>query len=133
MFNLLVDSVVKFGISSLFGNIGTTMITKSGNKFINKVGIGLGTLLINEMVCSSASKFIKDKIGLDEKEEPEVKEIAKEPEVKLDPSKEAADQTEFVNAFINTLDAIEEDHKKKSTKRSTKKKGVKTDGGEISE
>lgn len=124
MFNLLVDSVVKFGISSLFGNIGTTMITKSGNKFINRVGIGLGTLLINEMVCGSASKFIKDKIGLDEKEEPEVK---------LDPSKEAADQTEFVNAFINTLDAIEEDHKKKTTKRSTKKKEVKTDGGEISE
>lgn len=64
MLNLLVDVVANFGVSSLFSNIGTGLITKSDSKILNKVAIGLGTFIVGSMVEEAAADHIKRKLGL---------------------------------------------------------------------
>lgn len=74
MLSLLTDVIVNFGVGSLIGNVGTTVITKSGNKIVDKVAIGLGVALVGAMAKDATKKFVDEKIV-------EVKDMfAKKPE-----------------------------------------------------
>lgn len=73
MLGLLTDVVVNFGIGSLFGNIGTKLVTESGNKVIDKVALGLGTAIVAGMVKDAAKKYVDGKID-------DVKDMFKKPE-----------------------------------------------------
>lgn len=70
MFDVITDIVVDFGVSSLFGNIGATLVTKSGNKIMDKVAIGLGTAMVGLVVKDVTKKYVGEKVG-------EVKDILK--------------------------------------------------------
>lgn len=70
MFDVITDIVVDFGISSLFGNVGATLVTKSGNKIMDKVAIGLGTAMVGFVVKDVTKKYVGEKVG-------EVKDILK--------------------------------------------------------
>ncbi len=50
-----------FGISSLIGNIATTVTTKSGNKLVDKICIGIGTAVVAGMAGEAAQKYIERK------------------------------------------------------------------------
>lgn len=73
MLGLLTDVVVNFGIGSLFGNIGTKLVTESGNKVIDKVALGLGTAIVAGMVKDAAKKYVDGKVD-------DVKDMFKKPE-----------------------------------------------------
>ena len=62
MLNLLTDVVVNFGVGSLFGNVGATLVTKSGNKVVDKIALGIGTAIVGAMVKDAASKFVCGKV-----------------------------------------------------------------------
>lgn len=70
MFDVITDIVVDFGISSLFGNVGATLVTKSGNKIMDKVAIGIGTAMVGFVVKDVTKKYMNEKVG-------EVKDILK--------------------------------------------------------
>lgn len=61
----IVTSVVglgaDFGISSLIGNIATTVTTKTGNKLVDKICIGIGTAVVAGMAGEAAQKYIERK------------------------------------------------------------------------
>lgn len=73
MLGLLTEVVVNFGIGGLFGNIGTKLVTESGNKVIDKVALGLGTAIVAGMVKDAAKKYVDGKVD-------DVKDMFKKPE-----------------------------------------------------
>lgn len=50
-----------FGISSLIGNVAATVTTKSGNKLVDKICIGIGTAVIAGMAGEAAQNYIQRK------------------------------------------------------------------------
>lgn len=88
MLNLLTDMVVNFGVGSLFGNVGATLVTKSGNKVVDKIALGIGTAIVGAMVKDAASKYVSGKIV-------EVKDMIK--------SKDATKKEEEVDENGGTL------------------------------
>lgn len=88
MLNLLTDMVVNFGVGSLFGNVGATLVTKSGNKVVDKIALGIGTAIVGAMVKDAASKYVSGKIV-------EVKDLIK--------SKDATKNEEEVDENGGTL------------------------------
>jgi uncharacterized membrane protein YebE (DUF533 family) len=50
-----------FGLSALIGNVATTVTTKSGNKLIDKICIGIGTAVLSGMAGEAAQNYIQRK------------------------------------------------------------------------
>jgi len=63
MIDILTEVIVNFGLSSLAGNIATTLITKSDKKILDKIGIGLGTVIVSSVANDICTKHIKQKIN----------------------------------------------------------------------
>jgi hypothetical protein len=126
IFGEIAGIVTKFGISSFVSNATTTMITKSGNKMIDKVGIGLGGAIITGMTVSAANKYIKKSINdinksispCDDKDAKLINDVEKalEQNDEIDPKV----MEEFIEKMNERLEEI-------------RNKEEKENGGEISE
>lgn len=62
MIDILTEVIVNFGLSSLASNVATTLITKSDKKILDKIGIGLGTVIVSSVANDICTKHIKNKI-----------------------------------------------------------------------
>ena len=49
----------EFGLTSLIGNVAATVTTKSGNKLVDKICIGIGTAVLAGMAGEAANNYIK--------------------------------------------------------------------------
>lgn len=61
IFNITTEVIAigaSMGISALTGNIVGTVTTKSGNKVVDFICVGIGTLVIGGMVTEAANKYI---------------------------------------------------------------------------
>lgn len=132
MLNILIKSIVNFGVGSVMGNVATKFILESGRKKMDAIGIGLGTLLLTEMVTDVTTKHYVDKVegalgithdkpkGIEKKDN----EVTEE---------KSEDQKKTSNDMLAaTLDAIEADAKKRSTKKTSNKKEANENGGKVS-
>lgn len=132
MLNILIKSIVNFGVGSVMSNVATKFILESGRKKMDAIGIGLGTLLLTEMVTDVTTKHYVDKVegalgithdkpkGIEKKDN----ETAEE---------KSEDQKKTSNDMLAaTLDAIEADAKKRSTKKTSNKKEANENGGKVS-
>lgn len=63
MINTLIDIAVNFGVSAVSSNIGAGLITKCNKKFIDKVAIGFGTLIVSTVVEDICADHIKKKVS----------------------------------------------------------------------
>ena len=57
----IVGLVSEFGVSALISNATTTFATKSGNKVLDKVMIGVGGSVLAGMAGEAASNYIQRK------------------------------------------------------------------------
>lgn len=57
----VVGLVADFGASSFMSNVVTNMAVKSGNKVLDKVMIGVGSMVVAGMVGEAAQNYIKKK------------------------------------------------------------------------
>ena len=79
MINKLILTFAEIAASAWVGNVTGTMITKSGNKLIDKCLIGTGATLVGSILVDSAVENLKRKLPT----KPETKEETKpEAEVK---------------------------------------------------
>lgn len=89
----IVTSVVglgaDFGISSLIGNIATTVTTKTGNKLVDKICIGIGTAVVAGMAGEAAQKYIERKAN-------EIKDAVTPEYMKLDEFDDDFDDDIFI-------------------------------------
>lgn len=53
--------VAQSGVSSLIGNVTGTLITKTDNKVMDKVLIGIGGLVVSAMVTDKVGEFVEKK------------------------------------------------------------------------
>lgn len=64
IFDVIVGAIglgADFGLTSLIGNVAATVTTKTGNKLIDKITIGLGTAVLAGMAGEAAQNYIEKK------------------------------------------------------------------------
>lgn len=69
MLTKVVLSLAEIAASAWVGNVTTTMVTKSGNRLIDKYLIGAGGTLVGSILVDSAVENLKRKLPAKKKEE----------------------------------------------------------------
>ena len=57
----IVGLGAEFGLNALIGNVVGTVTTKSGNKIVDKVCIGIGTTVLSCMAGDAVKKYVDNK------------------------------------------------------------------------
>ena len=57
----VIGMLADFGVSSLISNASTTMVTKSNNKLLDKVMIGIGSAALAGLAGEAANKYVVKK------------------------------------------------------------------------
>ena len=73
MINKLILTFAELAASAWVGNVTGTMVTKSGNKLIDKCFIGTGATLVGSILVDSAVENLKRKLPTKPKTKEETK------------------------------------------------------------